>query len=125
MYDKLAALPADLSAAIGFGNAEPRIERLAPYLERNLTYPVDERVPVDSGGTGSLDQTLMPFSSPLLTRLSDLDDDARITSNVTMVEYAAEFSDQIVSTPPGASAARVRASAALPNTGSSRRPVAT
>ena len=95
MYDRLAGLPAALDAAIGFGNDEPRIERHAPYLERNLNYPVDERVPVDSGGTGTLDKALMPFSSPLLTRLSDLDDDAKIASNVTKVTYVSEFSDQV------------------------------
>lgn len=98
-YDQLSSLSTSLTNAIGFGKeggSEPRIEVVKPYLERNLDYPVDERIPVSSDGA-TFDRAVMPFSKPLLSRLDTLDAGSRFESQVTKVVYTDEFSDEIVS----------------------------
>jgi len=97
-YDALTALPGAVQDAIDFGDGEPVIERLKPYLERNPDYPVDERVPFALAASNIFTATLMPFSKPFLARLDEMDDTALVGATVTRVEFEDEFSNEIVAT---------------------------
>lgn len=97
-YDTLTALPGAVQDALDFGDSEPVIELLKPYLERNPDYPIDERVPIALSTSGGFTSTLMPFSTPFQTRLDEMDDTAHAAAKVTRVEFEDEFSNEITAT---------------------------